>query len=88
LDLKNDIDSTISLISGLDVVVTVGNAVSGMAASIGKPILLILGAKGFDNFGTNYFPFFPTAECFIPYENESISDCIPRVAARLAEITK
>jgi tetratricopeptide (TPR) repeat protein len=34
LDLKNDIDSVIALISRLDLVITVGTAVSSMAASI------------------------------------------------------
>ena len=52
LDLKNDIDSIISLISRLDLVITVGTAVSAMAASIGKPVFRI-GLKAWINLGTN-----------------------------------
>lgn len=86
LDLKNDIDSVLALISRLDLVITVGTAVSPMAASLGKKVLLI-GFKGWTNLGTNYYPFFPTIECFFPPTGTMVSDCIPNVAYRLRQIS-
>jgi ADP-heptose:LPS heptosyltransferase len=41
LDLKNDLDSVLALISRLDLVITVGTAVSCLAGIIGKKQLLI-----------------------------------------------
>lgn len=86
LDLKEDIDSVMALISRLDLVITVGTAVSTIAASIGKPVFLI-GRRGWDNLGTNYYPFFPSIECFFPSEGEMLSDCISRVQSRLLNST-
>ena len=82
LDLKENIDSVMALISRLDLVITVGTAVSSIAASIGKPVILI-SKRGWDNLGTNYYPFFPSIECFFPSEGEIVSDCIPKVNSRL-----
>lgn len=87
LDLKNDIDSVLALISRLDLVITVSTAVSSMTASIGKQQLLI-DARGWCNLGTNHYPFFPTIECIFPPENRILSECIPRVHSRLNEIFK
>ena len=85
LDLKNDINSVISLISRLDVVITVDTAVAPIAASIGQKVLQI-GKKSWTNFGTDYYPFFSSIECFSPVQNQLISDCIPKVNARLNEL--
>ena len=85
LDLKNNIDSVMALISRLDVIITVGTAVASLAASIGKPVILI-GKRGWTNLGTNYDPFFPSIECFFPSENQMVSDCIPLAITRIKEI--
>ena len=85
LDLKNDINSVLSLISRLDVVITVETAIAPMAASIGKRVIVIC-RKGTNNLGTDHYPAFPSVECIFPYENEILSDCIPRVKARLKEL--
>jgi tetratricopeptide (TPR) repeat protein len=82
LDLKNDIDSVLALISRLDLVITVGTAVSPLAASLGKKVFLI-GFKGWTNLGTNYYPFFPTIECFFPSKESMVSECIPNIQNRL-----
>jgi Flp pilus assembly protein TadD len=87
LDLKNDIDSVISLISRLDLVITVDTAIAPIAASIGKSVLHI-GKKGWNNLGTDYYPFFPSIECISPDQNEMISECIPRVNSRLLELMR
>ena len=85
LDLKNDINSVISLISRLDLVITVDTAIAPIAASIGKTVLHI-GKKGWNNLGTDYYPFFPSVECISPTQNQLISDCIPRINSRLIEL--
>ena len=84
LDLKEEIDSVIALISRLDLVITVSTAVIAMAASIGKPVFLI-GVKGWINLGTKNLPFFPSTECFFPSQTQIVSECIPNVNTRLLE---
>ena len=85
LDLKNDIDSVLALMSRLDLIITVGTAVSSMAASLGIRVLL-MGVKGWPNLGTNYQPFFPTIECFFPPKDNIVSECIPNIQDRLMQI--
>ncbi len=87
LDLKNEINSILSLISRLDIVITVETAIAPMAASIGKQVIVIC-KRGTNNLGTDHYPAFPSVECIFPYENETLSDCMPRLKARLKEILK
>ena len=82
LDLKNDFESTMALMSNLDLVVTVGTAVSPMAASIGIPVYLMAG-KGWPNLGTDYYPWFKNVNCFFPKLNGDVGSCIPDVAKAL-----
>jgi len=42
LDCRNDIDSLVSLIDGLDLVITVDNATAHFAGSVGTPVWLLL----------------------------------------------
>lgn len=86
LDLKDDIDSTLSLISRLDLVVTVGNAVFSMAASVGVKVLLLLPRKTYNQFGTSRFPFFPNIEVFSPLESNIQAEALQYIAQRIEEI--
>ena len=86
LDLKNDIDSVLALISRLDLVITVATAVSPLAASLGKKVLL-MGVKSWTNLGTNYYPFFPTIECYFPSKENMVSECISNIQIRLKQIS-
>jgi tetratricopeptide (TPR) repeat protein len=79
LDLKNDFDSTMALISRLDLVISVGTAVFPMAASIGVPVLL-MAPKDWTNFGTNHFPFFENITCLFPPKDETVSACIKDIS--------
>jgi len=82
LDLKNDFESTMALMSNLDLVVTVGTAVSPMAASIGIPVYLMT-RKGWPNLGTDYYPWFKNVDCFFPKLNGDLGSCIQDVAKAL-----
>jgi len=80
LDLKNDFEHTMALISNLDLVITVGTAVNPMAGSLGIKTILI-GGKGWPNLGTDYYPWFPNTKCVFP----TVRD---HVATTLAEVEK
>ena len=87
VDLKNDLDLTLALISNLDLVITINTAVRSLAASIGKPVFL-MGLIDFHNFGTEYFPFHPKINFFHPSKDGAISDCIPDIAKSVNEFIK
>ena len=75
IDLKNDFDSTLALISRLDVVVTVGTAVSPMAAAVGMQVLL-MGQRGWPNLGTEYYPWFTNIQCIFPPSGGITANCL------------
>jgi Flp pilus assembly protein TadD len=85
LDLKNDIDSTLALMSRLDLVITVGTSVSSMAATIEGLKVFQMGRKGWPNFGTDYDPAFPNIRCVFPPEGGIVADCIAEVAKILKQ---
>lgn len=82
IDLKNDFESTMALMSNLDIVITVGTAVCPMAASLGLPVIL-LAKPDWVNLGTDYFPFFRTIECIFPKKGKIVSDSLKDVATVL-----
>ena len=85
LDLKNNFDSTLALISRLDVVVTVGTAVSPMAAAVGVRVLL-MSAKGWPNLGTEYYPWFPNIQCIFPPTGGIVAECLSEAAELLVSM--
>lgn len=84
LDLKNDIDSVLSLISSLDAVVSVGTSVASLTAAIGSDLFMLY-RQTWTNFGTNYYPAYPHVEIVAPGENMSMSSVLPIVAKKLNE---
>ena len=84
LDLKNDIDDTFALMSRLDYVVTVANAVSSMAPAIGVPTLMLSQKKAWDQFGTDYSPFFPLISPFTPNNTNIQSESLLEIASFIA----
>jgi tetratricopeptide (TPR) repeat protein len=83
LDLKNDFESSLALISRLDVIVTVATAVHGMAGSVGVKTFL-MAHKFFMNLGTENYPWFQNM-VFVQPDNDNemvakINECIPKVA--------
>jgi len=83
LDLKNDFEHTMALISNLDLVITVGTAVNPMAGSLGIDTLLI-GFKGWPNLGTDFYPWFHNTKCLFPNDIENVSTCLNEVERLLA----
>jgi tetratricopeptide (TPR) repeat protein len=79
VDLKNDLDLTLALISNLDLVITINTAVRSLAASIGKQVFL-MGLIDYENFGTNYYPFHPKIKFLSPSKDEQLSECLPKMA--------
>ena len=87
LDLKNDIDATFALISRLDYVISIGNAVAVMAASVGVPTLLACQPELWEQFGTNYYPLFPTVKLFPTEKNEIQAKSLDKISKFIFEIT-
>ena len=87
LNLKDDIDKTLSLISRLDFVISIGSAVFSMAASVGVKVFVLLPQKTWDQFGTNYYPFFPNVEVFSPLKSDIQAEALEYVTQRIEEIT-
>jgi tetratricopeptide (TPR) repeat protein len=80
LDLKNDIDDTLALISRLDLVITVANVVSSMAPAIGVPTLLLSQKMAWDQFGTENSPFFPLITPFPPKDTNIQAESLNEIA--------
>ncbi len=87
LDLKNDIDSTLALITRLDVVVTVATAVSPMAAAVGVKVIL-MGPMGWPNLGTEYYPWFPNIQCIFPPNGGITANCLYEASQHIATMQK
>lgn len=83
LDLKNDIDATLSLISRLDYVITIGNAVSSMSAAVGVPTLVASQKDSWDQFGTMYYPSFPSMHLFPAGESRIQAESLFDISAFL-----
>jgi ADP-heptose:LPS heptosyltransferase len=85
LDLKNDFESTLALISRLDYVITAATAVHTMAAGVGVKTIL-MSSYGWTNVGTNYYPWFPNVE-FVSSSDDlqpkPVSNCLHKVAELL-----
>jgi tetratricopeptide (TPR) repeat protein len=84
LDLKNDIDSVYSLISSLDYVISIGNAVAVFAGSVGTEVLL-MSKKSWTNFGTDGYPAFANIEFLCPEKDSPVETVIP-VAAQILNL--
>ena len=85
LDLKNDFESTMALISRLDLVITVGTAVSQQAASIGIPVVLMM-QRDWSNFGTDHYPFYENVACLFPPKGGIVAECLGEAAKILRAI--
>jgi len=79
LDLKNDIESLLALISNLDHVVTVGTAVSTIAASVGAHTILLTARSWLLLGSENDFPWFPNIVPLIAEKGQMVASRIMNV---------
>lgn len=59
-DLKNDLESVVGLLAGLDAVVTAPTAVSSLAGAVGRPTWQLDSGSDWTVFGEARSPWFPT----------------------------
>jgi len=76
LDLKNDLENVLALIKNLDAVVTVGTAVSSLAASCNVPTFVLLKQSWLMLGQLNNYPWYG---CFVPI----VSDNYTHVAEKI-----
>jgi tetratricopeptide (TPR) repeat protein len=84
LNLKDDFDSTTSLMSRLDLIISVGSAVFSMGAAVGLPVILMM-QRGWDNFGTNSYPMFPNIQCLFPLKGQTVAHCIEEASKIISD---
>jgi Tfp pilus assembly protein PilF len=72
IDLRNDLETVLALISELDCVCSVGTAVSSIAGSSGVPTLLLL-QRSWILLGETYiYPWYPNVKPFVVEHNEHV----------------
>lgn len=83
LDLKNDLDKVLALIGELDSVVTVGTAVSSLAAAVGTQTLLLTKNTWMMLGQEEHYPWFESVQPFIAAKGAQVASRIDDVAAAL-----
>jgi len=72
IDLKNDLETVLALVSELDCVASVGTAVSTISAAAGVPTLLLV-QRSWDLLGqNNFYPWFDSVIPFVVEPNEHV----------------
>jgi hypothetical protein len=80
-DLKNDLETVLALVSVLDCVVSVGTAVSVIAAAAGTKTLVLL-QRSWVLLGENdKYPWFPSAQPFVVETNQHVALNIDKLAS-------
>lgn len=85
VDLKNDIDNTSALISELDLVITIGNAVSSIASGIGTRTWK-LSTNSWLMLGTDHEPWYPNTKIFPPHIPRDWGTVITKITNELQEL--
>jgi hypothetical protein len=57
-----------------------------MAGSIGKAAFLLQDAWSWTNFGTNYYPWYPSTRCFVPERGSIPATIMPQIALMVSKI--
>jgi hypothetical protein len=82
VDYKNNMEALFALSSSLDLVITVGTAVSTIAASVGTPTW-IMTKPSWTTFGTDRFLSYPDVTLFRASLDGAVKDQIEVVANTL-----
>ena len=80
IDLKNDLEAVLALVSELDCVSSVGTAVSTISAAAGVPTLLLV-QRSWDLLGQNsFYPWFESVIPFVVEPNEHVGINISKLS--------
>jgi tetratricopeptide (TPR) repeat protein len=85
INYKDSFEDLFALSSLMDVVVTVGTAVTTIAASVGTPTILLAG-KNWTSFGTEQYPAYPYVTLLQTSDDEPVSALIPKAADLLINL--
>jgi hypothetical protein len=86
IDLKDDLDDLAALCLALDAIIGPPNATSNIAASVGAPVWLISAPGAWPRLGTQGYPWYPQARCFIAKEFARWDPVMGEVADALAAL--
>ena len=80
IDLKNDLETVLALVSELDCVTSVGTAVSTISAAAGVPTLLLV-QRNWDSLGqNNFYPWFDSVIPFVVEPNDHVGINISKLS--------
>jgi hypothetical protein len=86
IDLRDDLETVLALVSQLDCVVSVGTAVSVIAAAAGVNTLVLL-QRSWVLLGQNeQYPWFPSAKPFVVETNEHVGINIANLHSYIAKL--
>ncbi len=86
-DLKNDLDSVVGLLAGLDAVVTAPTAVSSLAGAVGRPTWQLDSGSDWTVFGEPRSPWFPSIQVVARRPDElDWAGALERLGEGLAEL--
>lgn len=81
VDLKQDVEDVLALISCLDLVVTVRTTVNNMAGVVGTKCALLIKETHWSLLGQKIYPWFPNNETLLVPEADSVASHLDRVHA-------
>jgi tetratricopeptide (TPR) repeat protein len=85
VDLKDDMEDVAAIISGLDVVISAGNAVAMMAGALNVPVLLFAGvSNSWTCHGTDRVPWFPSFQAFFRPWDKDWTDVLNGIATEVS----
>ena len=76
IDHKDDLDAVASLVSSLDLVISVGTAVAQLSAAVGVPVWLLAAQAGWPMFGEQGYPVYPNVQVYLPKGEQSVTDVL------------
>ncbi|MFT4253933.1 MAG: tetratricopeptide repeat protein [Caulobacter sp.] len=85
IDLKQDLDDVAALSCALDLTLGFANATINLAGACGAPIWLLTGAAAWTRMGTDHYPWYPQARCFIAPNYDDWRPIMAQVSEALGE---
>ena len=80
IDLKNDLETVLALVSELDCVASIGSAVTTISGAAGVPTLLLV-QRSWDLLGqNNFYPWFDSVTSFVVEPNEHVGINISKLS--------